>query len=333
MKKQNLTKKPLIIALGAVTASLSLNAAAETITGVNAPYYDPGSFGLYYPTAGGYAGRAYQYAVGLNIERHPENNNAPIITPTNGFGEAGDVWSVRGDEHLMADPMINGHEFGGVGQSSWCQTGACAGGPGTSSGWNNTTQHVLFSVTTEADIKITLANAPSVEGPDGPNETGTGALGNNLIPGFTLYDGYSDQGWGPVTHTYNNTQDFTMEPLVGGKPATTIVPAGGVDMIYRAHNANTANVNSISNTYHLPVGFYSLWLGGNFANTQNTNSDLACLTFNGPGGSCSGNGGNGKNFQLTIETASAVPVPAAAWLFGGALSALGAFGPRRKVAS
>ena len=336
MKQQHLLKKPLVIAMGVVMASLSLGAMAETINGVSEPYYDPGSFGKYYQAAGGYAGRAYQYAVGVNIGiGNAGNSYAPIITLANGFGEAGDLWSVRGDEHLMTDPMISGHIFGGVGQSSWCQAGACAGASGTSSGWNNTTQHVLFSVTSEADIKITLENAPSVEFIDGPDNTGgignesnLLALGNDLIPGFTLYDGYSDEGWGPSSHTYYNTQDYTLQPLVVNK-GITVVPGGSVDMIYRDHNANVANANSISNTYHLPVGLYSLWIGGNIANSPNTNEDLLCATQ--VNGNCRGYGSSGKNFQLTIETANAVPVPAAAWLFGGALSALGALGRRRKI--
>jgi len=335
MKQQNLTKKPLVIAMGVVMASMSLGAMAETINGVSAPYYDPGSFGKYYQAAGGYAGRAYQYAVGVNIGiGNAGNSYAPIITLANGFGEAGDLWSVRGDEHLMTDPMISGHIFGGVGQASWCQAGACAGSSGTSIGWNNTTQHVLFGVTTESDIKITVSNAPSVEFIDGPNEqwgvgSNLGALGNDLIPGFTLYDGYSDEGWGPISHTFNNAQDYTLQPLTSNKGSITVVPGGSVDMIYRDHNANVANANSISATYHLPVGLYSLWFGGNIANTSNTNEDLLCATQ--VNGNCMGFGGNGKNFQVTIETASTVPVPAAAWLFGGALSALGAVGRRRKI--
>ncbi len=331
MKKHNLARKPLLVAMGLAMSGLSMSAMAETITGVAAPVYDPNPMGQYYATAGGYAGAKYNYAVGFNSITRTGTNYAAVFNygSGSGCGEAGDIWSVRGDEHLMNDPMIAGHTFKGVGALSWCQAGACAGAGGTSSGWNHTAQHVLFAVTTAADIKITLSNAASVEGVDGPNETNTGALGNDLIPGFTLFDGVSDQGWNGVSHTYVNTQNYTPEPNVGIKG--TIVPAVAPDLIYRAHDANVANANSISQTYNLPVGLYSIWFGGNIANTPNQNSDLICTTSSG--GNCTGFGGTGKNFQLTIETAPAtVPVPAAAWLFGGALSALGALGRRRKVA-
>ncbi len=334
MKKHNLARKPLLVAMGLAMSGLSLSAMAETINGVTAPIYDPGSMGQYY-AAGGYAGARYNYAVGFNSITRTGTNFAAVLNygSGSGFGEAGDIWSVRGDEHLMDDPMIAGHTFKGVGALSWCQAGGCAGASGTSTGWNHTAQHVLFAVTTAADIKITLSNAPSVEGVDGPNETGTGALGNDQIPGFTLFDGVSDQGWNGVSHTYVNTQDYTPEKLVNTTTGKTLVPAVAPDLIYRAHDANVANANSISQTYNLPVGLYSIWFGGNFANSANQNSDLICTTQNGGSGNCTGFGGNGKNFQLTIETAPAtVPVPAAAWLFGGALSALGALGRRRKVA-
>ena len=333
MKKQNLAKKPLVLAMGAIVAGMSFGAAAETITGVPTPTYDPRPMGQYFAQAGGYAGAKYNYAVGFSSITNGTsgNNYAAVLTygANSGFGEAGDIWSVLGSDHTMNDPMIANHTFHGVGQTSWCQTGPCAGGSGTSSGWNHTAQHALFAVTTAGDIKITLSNAVSVEGTDGPNETGTGALGNDLIPGFTLFDGVSDQGWNGVSHTFVNTQNYTPEPNVSGK-GSTIVPAVAPDLIYRAHDANGANANSISQTYNLPVGIYSLWFGGNIANTPNQNADLACITNTGPGGTCTGFGGNGKNFQLTIETATAVPVPAAAWLFGGGLSALAAWGRRRK---
>ena len=133
MKEHNLTKKPLVIGMGMALASLSMGAAAETISGVSAPYYEPRSLGQFYASAPGYAGKQYQYAVGVNIDNgNSGNSNAAIITPTNGFGEVGDLWSVRGDEHLMSDPMIAGHQFGGVGFASWCAGGACAGASGTS---------------------------------------------------------------------------------------------------------------------------------------------------------------------------------------------------------
>lgn len=328
-------KTRLALAVGAALAGLASGAHAETITGVTTPLYDV-KFGDWYTNAGGYAGAQYHYAVGvdLNVSGTPNGSGNYDVTysAVDGFGDAGDVWTVRGDEHVFNDPMINGHTFIGTGQLSWCQGGTCAGASGTSAGWNHTSQHVLFAVTTEADIKITLSNAPGVEGHDGPNETLTNAIAGDLKPGFTLFSGVSTSGWNDLTHTFTNAENFTLQPktVTNAKTGitTTQVPSN-TDLIYYDLNANTANASSIDETYHLTPGLYSLWIGGNNSNIAANDSTLPCLTHTGPGGTCTGYGSHGKNFQLTIETA-AVPLPAAVWLFGSALAGMGVIGKRRE---
>ena len=319
---------------------LAFNASAESITGISDVQYDV-KFGDWYDTAANYAGAQYHYALGVSRTVSATSYTDPTYgviydttySATNGFGEAGDSYTVYGTDHVFNDPMISGHQFWGTGQLSWCQAGLCAGGSGTSAGWNHTSQHVLFSVTTEADIQITLSNAPGAEGHDGPNETATNAIGGDLKPGFTLFSGISTSGWNEVTHTFTNTQDFTLNPLttVNKKGVTVTQVPTTTDLFYVDSNANTANSNTVSETFHLPVGLYSLWIGGNFSNIANNDSSLPCDTTISGGvaaGHCTGYGTHGKNFMLNIQTAP-VPIPAAAWLFGTGLAGLGAFSRRK----
>lgn len=199
---------------------MAFNASAESITGISDVSYDT-KFGDWYTAGNGYAGAQYHYALGVSRSVAGSETTLPggypgyetTFAATNGFGEAGDSWTVYGTDHVFNDPMIGGHQFWGTGQLSWCQTGLCSGGSGTSTGWNHTSQHVLFSVTTEADIEITLSSSPGAEGHDGPNETGPNAIGGDLKPGFTLFSGISTSGWNDVTHTFTNTQDFALNPL------------------------------------------------------------------------------------------------------------------------
>lgn len=308
------------MAMGWALSCASGTASAETIIGIGDINYNPDPYGDYYFDLDAYAGAAYQYSVGID-------NNSGYAT--DGFGDPGDYWSVRGDEHfIFNNPAQAEQTYFGVGANSWCQSGACAGQAGLGTGSNFASQHVLFAVTTEADIRITLSNAPAVEPEIIPMSLTETALGSDLLPAFTLYSGVSLQGWNSATPAFTNMQDFTPEPLLETDPIsgelTIVVPAEAPDLIYLDHNANTDNANSISGTYHLPVGFYSLWFGGNFANSANTNDVLACLTTNFDG-NCTGFGGSSKNFELTIQTAKLanVPVPAAGWLFAWALAGLG----------
>jgi len=331
-------KRSLNKAIGLALAGMAFNAAAETATGVSDLSYEK-AFGGYYYAQKGYAGGLYNYAVG--VSRTPGavtstaygNVMAVDYAATNGFGEAGDYWTVNGTDHTFNDPMESGHVTAGVGQLSWCQAGICAGAADPSIGWNHTSQHVLFSVTTEADITISLSNSFAVEGYEAGSDH-SGALASDLIPGFTLYSGVSTSGWNPVSHTFTNETDMAMKPLThpdkSGNPVID-VPAY-TDLTYLASDANVANANTISQTYHLAEGLYSLWFGGNFANVAANNSTLSCDTLGGDG-NCTGFGGHGKNFQLTIETATTapVPVPGAAWLFSGAIAGLGALGRRKKA--
>lgn len=332
MKKNALNR-----AIGLALAGMAFNAAAETTVGVTDLSYDK-NFGAYYTSVNSYSGATYNYVLGVNRSVAGSTTSTAYgdiyevsATATDGFGEAGDYWTVNGTDHTFDDPMIAGHTFQGLGQLSWCQAGTCSGAPGTSAGWNHTSQHVLFSVTTAADISITLANSYAVEGVEAGNELeDVNGLGNDLIPGFTLYSGVSQSGWNPESHTFTNESDFTLNPKsVNTKSGTVVQVPSNTDLTYMTHDANAANANSITQTYSLTEGLYSLWFGGNIANIANTNSTLACDTT-GSDGNCTGFGGHGKNFQLTIETAP-VPLPGAVWLFGGAIAGLGALGRRKKA--
>ncbi len=272
------------LALAALALATSQTASAYTHTP------DAGAFGseiviynsktgTYFPT-GTYYGAEYQHWV---------DGLAP-----------GETWSVLGSDYGLRDPMLYGHTYYGVGQFSWS-------GVGIGQGWNHTTQHLRFTLTQATDITITLSNAPAAN-LDGPNEEGS-ALGNDLKPGFTLYQGVSTVGQNPLTHNFANTGNH-------------------MGMSYYAH-VDAGNGNVASNTYHLSAGDWSLWIGGNASNVPNTDAtlgDLPFVTYNDINGNPVthriGYGSHTKNFQLTLAAAP-VPLPAAAWLFVSGVTGLG----------
>ncbi|WP_158002529.1 PKD domain-containing protein [Methyloterricola oryzae] len=209
----------------------------------------------------------------------------------------GTTGTITASEYAMMDPMMpgalhldpnTGEATGflydasayGVGQLSWCQQGECAGGAGTSTGWNHTSNHILFSVSQESSVTITLSNGPVVTGKHGPNEP-NGVLGGDLKPAFTIYTGVSTTGVNDSNHTFNNQQN----------PWTNVT--------YLDHDANDGNASSITwNSVSdgpgpLVPGYYSLWIGGNYANVANAD------------------GSHGKNYRLTITASSPSAAPVA----------------------
>jgi len=237
-----------------------------------------------------------------NVDQAPNGTTGTVTASDYGMHDA----MMPGALHI--DPntdeptgYVYDHASYGVGQSSWCQAGTCAGGSGTSVGWNHTSNHILFSLSEASPVTITLSSAAADATKHGPNET-SGVLGGDLKPGFTIYSGVSTTGTNDANHTFNNLQ----------QPWTNVT--------YMDHDANTANASSITwNSVTdgpgiLPAGYYSLWIGGNAANVANAD------------------GSHGKNYALTISTTT-VPVPAAVWLFGSALAGMGIIGRRKDKAS
>lgn len=244
-------------------------------------------------------GAFYQHAF-VNLDQAPGSTTGVITASDYAMWDNMRPGGLHMDEN--GDPTGYSYDESayGVGQLSWCQVNTCAAGGSTSHGWNNTSNHILFSLSRPSAVTITLSNAAAeLSGSKhGPNEM-EGTLGGDLIPGFTIYSGVSTTGVNDFNHTFRNNAD----------PWTNIS--------YLDHDANVANDHSITWNSEsegfglLAPGYYSLWIGGNFANVANAD------------------GSHGKNYALSISAAP-VPVPASFWLFGSALAGAGVIGRKRK---
>lgn len=174
---------------------------------------------------------------------------------------------------------------GNVGAKSWNEPLQPLG----EKGWTHTTDWTALTLNEAADLTVTLAR--------------TTAGGGLLTPAFTIYSGQEHVESDSTHHTFNN---------IGNIAWTTA-------LTYMDHEANLGRAASISKTFSLGPGLYSLVYGGHPI------SDLTELDPLDP----KQNGQHG--FQATLTTAP-VPVPAALWLFGSGLAGLVGLARRRMTA-
>lgn len=212
---------------------------------------------------------------------------------------SGQSTTIYGHDNKFPDAMKVGEFIWGVGLHSWCQTGICAGGSGVSLGWNHTGVHVGFELTEAAKVTIELSNATPTTA-SASWAAGPIPMGNDLKPGFSLYSGKGTTGINDSTHTFENQINL-------GWTNTTAI----VDW------KDAGDANTVSGTYDLQPGFYTLYIGGNFKNVNNTDATLAGSTDRyvtrvprnpanpGPceGVHLAGCGGTEKDFKLTISAA------------------------------
>lgn len=177
---------------------------------------------------------------------------------------------------------------GTVGAKSWNEPNNPVG----SKGWTHTSNWTALEITGSNPILLTVDVARTTAG------------GGLLTPAMTLFQGWATGPTGPngEWHTWNNVGNpWETDP--------TNWDWSRNQMGYLAHEANTSGQNSISRTFWLNPGFYTLNFGGNPTNTSLT----------------------GNHGYLATLTTSPVPVPAAIWLFGSGIAGLAAFARRRKI--
>lgn len=170
---------------------------------------------------------------------------------------------------------------GSVGAKSWNEPL----NPPDAKGWTHTSDWTALELTEAATLTVTVARQAGV-----PFTLPNGTVvteGDLLTPALSLYAGWETTG--PETNTFNPTGNTSW--------------AGG--LTYLAHEANPSSLTSITRTFDLAAGKYSLVFGGNPA-------DPALTGFHG--------------YQATLST---VPVPAALWLFGSGIVSLAAWARRR----
>lgn len=171
---------------------------------------------------------------------------------------------------------------GSVGAKSWNEPA----NPPDAKGWTHTSDWTALNLTENTSLTVTLTRQSGVlffppEG--GPPVT----EGDLLTPAFSIYAGWETTG--PESHQFN--------------------PVGNIswasELTYLDHEANPLSLTSITKTFSLTAGHYSLVFGGN--PTDGTTG------FHG--------------YQATLST---VPIPAAVWLFGGGLAGLVGLARRRR---
>lgn len=152
-------------------------------------------------------------------------------------------------------------------------------------GWTHTSDWIALELTAPAKLNIQLSRKAGV-----PN--GTSTAGDLLAPAFALYSGWHLSGgdW----HVYNNSGGFSW--------------ASGLSFIGNETNGNPNGTNntglnlpSVSKTFVLPAGHYSIVLGGNPANSI----------------------GSGRQGYEAILTTTVIPEPGTMTLAG--LGAIGLF--------
>ncbi len=205
---------------------------------------------------------------------------APSHASTVTAGDTGDpaargiayAWTVNmggWDTTAGSTPAIAGT----LGSLSWNDP-INAGDP-IGTGWTHTSRWTALTLTEAADLTITLA-----------------ANSSSLVPAFSLYSGQqqTDGGINGGYHVYNNSGTFDWSTIDPGYGPTTMSYVG---------NASAAGTDSsISKTFSLGPGQYSIVFGGNPP---------------------AGTPGSSVAYQATLTT---VPVPAAVWLFGSGLAGL-----------
>lgn len=173
---------------------------------------------------------------------------------------------------------------GSVGAKSWAEPGNPVG----AKGWTHTSDWTLLDLTgTGGPTVVTLTLDRGTTG--------------SLFPAFSIYSGVEDANPDTTKHTFNNIGNISW----------------ATNLTFTDHLANAGGPNgtdsgtgltSVSNSWVLTPGLYSLVYGGNpsFALGQ-----------------------TGSHAFTATLTTSPVPVPAALWLFGSGLVGLAGLARRR----
>lgn len=197
-------------------------------------------------------------------------------------------------------------------------------GTGDSNGnaTTNTLDNPAFSVWTGGTSPVTAGGYHfhefnQLRGPAGPGEFKT--TNNNLTNGGVLagtdgWVGYANAGF-VVTNSDGDSVDH------GGVNGSTpwLTDPGASSWSYSQDNQNNASLAldyASLNLMGLKSGYYLLGMGGSCGDPN-------------PASNC----GTGENFTLTVASiqAAPVPVPAAAWLFGGAIASLAGATRRKRL--
>ena len=199
-----------------------------------------------------------------------------------------------------------------------------------SSNWGHNSDFGLFHISAASDVTITLSSDNSLIGHTfADNATGGGAWvgGANtavLAPGFSVWQGW-DTGGGSRHGAYTHDGDilaFANNPLGTG---ATVIPGtltaagncngGGAACAYNTTMGSSSSISTATLLLsNLAPGDYTIFLGGYFGATAGPNEAAKHVAYTA---------------SIAAAPVSAVPIPAAAWLFASALTGLGVIGRRK----
>ena len=286
-------------------ASESLVTITDTAYGTNANKLNP-AFSVY---QGKLPDLSHDFAP--PDEGNPANLDNPIILSV-----------ISPTDHAPGDPNIAhylpNNDFTALVQNpAWTQ-------PFPGSGGLTAEQWYAANYTPHDGYRDTL-NGIQTGGID--TNPASGNFGGLLNPYFGQFDAFanwsmntSDGVWGQI----NYISAVSTTPFSGPNNLTTTSTGGFINPIHVAGNNGPMETLIL----HLAAGDYSIWAGGESGDSLDGNG-AGCVGVNG--GSNAGCNAGAGNFRAAISIqVAAVPLPAAVWLFGSALSGLALAGRRKK---
>lgn len=206
-----------------------------------------------------------------------------------------DHYYVLGDDHLAS--FVDDTDA-----YSWDHPNLASSDPalGNQTGWTHLTRWVAFTLTAPADLTIRLERTSGVMFPDQGNPGEFVAAGDDLVPAFTLWEGFEvlaeTAGGGPGNplggHRWDNDGDET---------------AWMDQLVYFAHEGNLGGASFVEQTFSLAAGNYTI----NFAGNQGGAFDAGTVP-----------GDLRKGFAATFTTVVPEPGSALLALLGLAIPAL-----------
>lgn len=143
---------------------------------------------------------------------------------------------------IVAEPGQTGNASNHTGAWSWSDTSP-GFNPDGSQGWTHFSRWAAIEVTEDSFVTIKMERDSMVPYAGTGNVGGFAAV-DNMFPSFTLYKGWDNDG--SDNHTYNNRGRVLWAE----------------DLAYMDH-INNSTESTISRTWFLPAGKYSVAMGGN----------------------------------------------------------------------
>lgn len=230
------------------------------------------------------------------------DSNPSTLTPFGYVGSSHLNWAVDftggGNEfaEISSEDAHKNYQFYAevdTGAGAWMDNGT------TPTGWKHQTDIGLIKTDVDSVVTLNVLRIGATSSPGLPND--------NF--GITIFTGMDTNSDNTIDSNTDGIRGYAHHGAwnAGGNPSVTNNPFGTNGVNYLKHDGSVDAINSISFNA-LANQVYSIYLGGAGVGSWSQNV---------------------SEYQLNISV-SQVPVPAAAWLFGGALMSLVGSHRRRK---